>query len=335
MRRLAFFLVLGTATAAHAAGLDPTYLRFRNANGIHQAVGLAALRDLVKTKTLELQGKIVGTCRTEDSTILLLQRVDGDTQEVVAKTMPPWLEDAQTPVRLIVRCSRVEKNGPLTAILLAAAPEIDVLPVEEAYWRDLAEKRKAAVAVVPPKKAAPKAKPLASRGGTLYGRIGGRATWVLPASEVTPRYAAFIRARNPRLSPAKAGEIAQALVGFCIRYDVDARLVMAILMVESGLDPNAVSRSGAVGLGQLMPGTAQWMGVRNSYDTTDNLYGMVKLLRTHMDQYGTRDGSDPLVLAAYNAGIGAVKKYGGVPPFVETQNYVRKVTAIYARLCGR
>ena len=85
-----------------------------------------------------------------------------------------------------------------------------------------------------------------------------------------------------------------------------------------------------------MPGTAQWMGVRNSFDTTDNLYGTVKLLRTHLDQYRTAEGVDlARTLAAYNAGMGAVKRYNGVPPYRETQAYVRKVTGIYDRLCGR
>ncbi|RYG23281.1 lytic transglycosylase domain-containing protein [bacterium] len=156
----------------------------------------------------------------------------------------------------------------------------------------------------------------------------------MSTNQATPRYAAFILGRNPRLGQDTALRIADAVVNYSLRYRVDARLVMAMLIVESDFDPNAVSRAGAQGLGQLMPGTARWMGVRNSFDVTDNLYGMVKLLRTHMNQFRTADGSDPLVLAAYNAGDGAVRRHGGVPPYRETQAYIRRVVAIYQKLCG-
>lgn len=334
MRRFALLLVLGTVAFSRAGSSD--YVKLRTQNGIHQAVGGAALREVLKPKVLEIQGKVNGTCRADGTTILIFERVDGETQEVEAASVPDWLADGGAAVRLLVRCFREERGASLRTVLLAAAPELDVLPVEEAYWRGLAAKRNAAAPR--PRMSAPK--PPASRGSLFYGRIGGRNVarreWILPASEVTPRYAAFIQSRNHRLSSGKATEIAQAVVGFSIQYRVDARLVMAMLIVESDFDPDSVSRSGAVGLGQLMPGTAQWMGVRNSFDTTDNLYGTVKLLRTHLDQYRTSEGVDlARTLAAYNAGMGAVKRYNGVPPYRETQAYVRKVTGIYDRLCGR
>ena len=330
MRRLALLLVLGISALSVAA---PDYLKLRAQNGIVQAVGAAALREVVKPRVLELQGKILGSCQSGDATILIFQHTGGDTQEIEAKAPPEWLADPGTDVRLLVRCARAEKGGALRSSLLAAAPELDVLPVEEAYWRGLAAARRSAAAA---------AKPVASRHATtprstLYGAIGrpaARRDWNLAPSEVTPYYTEFIRNRNRRLSASQAQQIAEGVVGFSGRYNVDARLVMAMLIVESGINPNAVSRAGAVGLGQLMPGTARWMGVRNAYDSMDNLSGMVRLLRTHMNQYRTGDGSNPLVLAAYNAGAGAVARHGGVPPYRETQNYVRKVTAIYRKLCG-
>lgn len=328
MRRLVPFLVLGLATLSF--GDSVAYLKLRAQHGITQAVGTAALRNVsIKPRVLELQGKIVGTCQATGTTTLIFQRSDGETQEIEAKSPPEWLGETGADVRLLIRCIRAEKGGSLRSVLLAAAPELDVLPAEEAYWRHKAEiSRRASVN-----------KPVASRSGmgrsNLRGAIGrapapSSRDWVLPADEVTPRYAAFIRGRNPRLSSDEAMRIAQAIVGFSIRYRVDARLVMAMVIVESDFDPNAVSRAGAVGLGQLMPGTAQWMGVRNSYDTTDNLYGMVKLLRTHLNQYNDL----ALTLAAYNAGGGAVRRHGGVPPYRETQAYVRRVTDIYRQLCG-
>ncbi len=113
---------------------------------------------------------------------------------------------------------------------------------------------------------------------------------------------------------------------------------MAMVMVESGFNPSATSRTGAMGLGQLMPGTAAGMGVSHAYDSIENLYGTVRLIRNHIENYQrtTGDGYTSLVLAlaAYNAGAGAVSRHGGVPPYRETQNYVRKVISIYRALCG-
>ena len=332
MRSLALLLVLG-ASALTFARSSAEYLKLRVQHGIVQAVGASALREVVKPKVLELQGRVVGSCQADETTILIFRRADGDTQEVEAKVVPDWLGETGADVRLLVRCARSEKGAALKTTLVAAAPELDVLQVEEAYWRGLAAERRAV---------SPSKKPLASRGGrvarpSLFGPIGravARREWVVPRSDVTPFYAGYILKSNPRLGAAQAGQIAEGVVGFSLQYGVDARLVMAMLIVESGFNPGAVSRTGAVGLGQLMPGTARWMGVRNSYDAMDNLSGMVRLLKTHMNGYRTPDGSNPLVLAAYNAGAGAVRRHGGVPPYRETQNYVRKVTAIYRKLCG-
>lgn len=324
MRRLAFLLAFGLSVCASAD--TASYLRLRNANNIVQPVGPAALREVVKPRVFELQGKVTGTCQSGDATILIFQRADGETQEIEAKKMPDWLGETNADVRLIVRCVRSEKGAALRAVLLDAARELEILPLEEAYWRRLAQTRRAAT----PKPASRHATTPRSAISGPIGRTSAGRAWALPRDRVTPYYAAFIQRRNPRLPAARALQIAEALVGYSVRYKIDPRLVVAMLIVESDFDPNAVSRSGAVGLGQLMPGTAAWMGVRNSYDTTDNLYGTVKLLRTHLNQYNDLS----LTLAAYNAGMGAVRRHGGVPPYRETQAYVRRVTAIYRQLCG-
>ncbi len=331
MRRLALLLALAASALSFARSSDE-YLKLRGGHKIVQAVSASALREVVKPKVVELQGRVVSTCEVDGTTILVFQPAGGDAVEVEAKHVPAWLAETGADVRLLVRCARAEKGSALKATFLAAAPEIDVLQVEEAYWRKLAAQKRAA--------ARPKTK--ASRGGAvarpaLFGPIGRpvpRRTWVVPRSTATPAYARFIQGYNRRLTAAQATQIAEGVVGLGIQYGVDPRLVVAILIVESGFNPNAVSRVGAVGLGQLMPGTARWMGVKDSYDAMDNLSGMIRLLRTHMNQYRTTDGSNPLVLAAYNAGAGAVRRHGGVPPYRETQNYVKKVTAIYRRLCG-
>lgn len=113
---------------------------------------------------------------------------------------------------------------------------------------------------------------------------------------------------------------------------LDRNLVHAVVRVESAFDPQAVSRAGAVGLMQLMPGTAQRYGVRDSRNPTQNVYAGVLHLRKLIQQFN----DVVLALAAYNAGENAVINYGyKVPPYPETQNYVRKVLTFYRQYSNR
>jgi len=108
----------------------------------------------------------------------------------------------------------------------------------------------------------------------------------------------------------------------CATYEVEEALVLAMVRVESNFDKNAISRKGAQGLLQLMPETAQRYRVRNTFNPRENIYAGVLHLKTLLMKY---KNDERLALAAYNAGAGAVDKYQGIPPFPETQNYVRLV----------
>ena len=301
------------------------YLALRKKHGVTQAAGVEALETLLGTRILEVRGLVKGAMTMGDITSIMVERSDGGFLIVDGRKVPDWLHGNEIAARLLVKASRSHENAEVKAALLGAAPE-DAVARHEAL-----EARKRPQPPPAPKGPATSKMPQAQHQPTR--------DWNLPASQVTPYYAAFVKKRNPRLSNAQAMEIAQGIVGFSLRYGVDARLIMAMVMVESGFDPAATSHAGAMGLGQLMPGTAKWMGVSNAYDTTENLYGTVKLVRNHLEKYHrqTGDSFDALVLAlaAYNAGIGAVRKHNGVPPYRETQSYVRKVISLYRKLSGQ
>jgi soluble lytic murein transglycosylase-like protein len=148
-------------------------------------------------------------------------------------------------------------------------------------------------------------------------------------------YAQTLRAFDPALDATRARTYAIRTINAARRYDLDARLVVALVAVESSWHPEAVSSAGARGLGQLMPETAAGLGV-DPDDAEANLDGTARHLRGLLDRYAryAPQARYERALAGYNAGAGAVDRYGGVPPFAETRAYVRRVIELWRRLAG-
>jgi soluble lytic murein transglycosylase-like protein len=147
-----------------------------------------------------------------------------------------------------------------------------------------------------------------------------------PIVKATPAYGNPNYRRLASGRQVTAEEIDKAITEAAERHNVDPNLVRAIIKVESNYNNNAVSRTGAMGLMQLMPQTARTLSVNNPFDPRQNVDAGVRHLKKLLTNYG---GNVQLSLAAYNAGEGAVARSNGVPPFAETRNYVRKIAQLY------
>jgi hypothetical protein len=176
---------------------------------------------------------------------------------------------------------------------------------------------------------------IALRGGgelicdrALVARVDpDEVPWIDPVSAALAKAEVMASAATRPAVAAKAAEIPAAYKALVTRlaasYGVDARLVNAVIAVESAYQPRARSRKGARGLMQLMPATARQYGVRNAYHAPANVEAGIKHLRGLLDRLAPREA-----IAAYNAGEAAVRRFGGVPPFPETQAYVARVLAL-------
>ncbi len=300
-------------------------------------------------QVLETAATVSGVVSAGDDRTALLSLADGSS---VALPIPAglrgasWL-DSGASVRVLLAAVADDPALPSGLRLLAVAPEGDIVA------RDLIAKRleaqRQAVLLVAARGR------LASRG--LPTRRNGRRAAVYyadtnpghPAGALSARalsiyapYRSLVRRWNRRLSEADVDKITTSILYFSDINNLDPRLPVAMIIAESDFDVYSTSRTGAMGLGQLMPENARELGVTNAYDPVQNIGAAVHILRGHLDSYGgapANAGVIPfnqiaLTMAAYNAGPGAVRKYHGVPPYRETQRYIKRVAALYRQMCA-
>ena len=289
--------IVGTASAQSLED----YFALRKTNKITKATTISALDNFVGSKVIEIRCTIKGLMQFDDRSSIYVEYPDNRGEQVIdAKEVPSWLQGGTIDVRLLVKASRTDPLGVVEVELIAAAPNADVARFESAN--------------------APKASPAPTgktvKRGTTKSRSSSKGR-IIADPRVVSIYASFIKNHNKRLTSDKAYEIAESVIHWSLTYQIDARLVVAVLITESDFNPACLSNAGAMGLGQLMNENCKEYGINNPYDTNQNLYGTVRQLREHLDRYPGADQNPQklaLALAAYNAGPGAVRKYGGVPP---------------------
>ena len=165
-----------------------------------------------------------------------------------------------------------------------------------------------------------------AQGAEVPARPGSAVSVVRPDPRTGRLVRSVVRVHpQPAARPAKApasGPLTETVARIAAQNQLSPRLIHSVIQAESNYDPYAVSPKGAQGLMQLIPSTARRFGVSDVFDPVDNIQGGARYLKYLLELY---KGDDALALAAYNAGEGAVARYGGIPPFPETQNYVNKV----------
>jgi len=319
--------------AAHAVS-PAAYQTVRDAVAVTRVADPAQLATgspALAGKIVELNGVISGVISNDTTTALML-RLDGGTMLLLSLPGHDPSLDVGLAVRALVR---VPAEGALLTGLAATAagPELALapLPPDDAGECPLPEPG-GARPVNPPNEM-----PVDNRPRLVFHapeRLQEEPNAVTESPrdfpEIVRCYAERIRSCNGYLDGDTANLIAYHLLYKSQRFGVDPRLTFAVVMQESRFNPRAVSSAGAQGLGQLMPGTAAGLGVTDSFDIEQNLEGTVRYLSTQLRNFGRLS----LALAAYNAGPNNVKRYGGVPPFRETQNYVRRIWSHYCKLVG-
>jgi hypothetical protein len=303
-------------------------------------------------KIIEISGTVGGSIRREASISFMLSMEGGQSVFLTAPASDtPMVADVNRQrLRALVKVASSTTSNVAPVEVLALAHDADVTLREQ----QAAEKEKAAAKDATQTRPASRTiNPQPSRGGGYTARVTSGAKYGL--SDLAQRYLApdaqsiygvyrqFIQNHNKRLTPEQADAITVAILHFSPRFKVDPRLVIALIIAESDFNLRSFSSAGAMGLGQLMPDEVKSLKIPDPYDPVWNIRGAVDLLKGKLDVYkrwAMPNGElswrqIELALAAYNAGSGAVRKYGyNVPPYKETQRYVVKVTGLYKQLLG-
>ncbi|MCX6345980.1 MAG: lytic transglycosylase domain-containing protein [Armatimonadetes bacterium] len=282
-------------------------------------------------KVIEIRGKVVGLLsRANGCSVILSTERDG-SYVVDSDTLPD--DNPGAELACLVNVGEGSQHSLSDLKLKAFTYEVFLKRKEEA-WRQnaaAAEARKRAVR-----------QPVSrSRTGSAARGTSQNGGKTMSVDEFIRVYRDAIKGFNKKLTDKQADTIARSVLGYSAQYKIDPRLVCAVILTESRFRIEATSHAGAQGLGQLMPGTAAGMGVKDSYDPVQNVYGCVRYIKGVLERItGKHEWNEltyedlSLALAAYNAGPGAVKKHGGIPPYRETQNYVKRVISTYKQLCG-
>jgi hypothetical protein len=280
-------------------------------------------------KAVELQGEVTGTMARDTQRIVMFKV----GEEMTLLTAPPALASspflrAGTLVRAV---AQVQDDGSLVLLAVTEGVPLAPLPKPDETVQLLAADFSSSVPMTTniigslpqaPEISVPEVKSSA-RPAAQPPSAGDIEQLV---QEQIPAYAAIVRQHNKKLKPNVVEEIATAILRAGFKHNMDPRFIAAIIAVESDFDVYCLSKSGAMGLGQLMPFNLKEAGVKNAWNPTENIMGTAKLLRGHLNDYKNRPNSTLLAVAAYNAGPGAVRRAGyKVPNGKQVQRYVWKV----------
>jgi soluble lytic murein transglycosylase-like protein len=360
--RSLFFAPVAIAVAAWLSPLPPAHAqaKFANQSPSEQYLTLRRLYpprpgltpqilgadpNTYRGMTLELEGTLSGVVRAgDDGALLMLTTERYGHLNLTMSLLPTWIQPGARLRVLVVAMGAPEGE------IVAGTPDMQVVAVASASDIGAAEleiKQKDAARAEQERQrdAARYASRSLRSSRSGYALTGRTFTNVLqtlsPAAQgAFPKYRDFILRWNSRLSDGEANAITASILTFSERYDVDPRLMVALIIAESDFRPGITSHAGAMGIAQLMPDEVQRLGLTNPYDPVQNIAGATFLIKERLCKYsgsGSYRDADMrqilLAIASYNAGMGAVKKYGGVPPYRETQNYVKKIEQIYRQLC--
>jgi len=344
---LVFALGAGLVTAPGNAATNADYLAERVQHAVVTPAGdrpLAAQMPGLANRVIEIEGVVKGIAAKESAE-------EGNYAEYQLKLGPGQMArvatETETPAVGLGDRLRVLARAPKSGVVLeevASARVDDASMPASAAQTDGSMLNREFTNAIPPrdilkqaKQAAPEAEAATAKALIVKRAKGRVAAWktarakkkAAAASGQARIYASKIQQVNGDIDAGTAAKIAVVVLKKSRKHGVDPRLVFALLAQESRFNPRAVSPVGAQGLGQLMPATARGLGVRDSFDIEQNVEGSVRYLAEQMQAFG---GDFRRALAAYNAGPGNVQRYGGIPPFRETQHYVKTITTHYRQL---